>query len=329
MLCMEDIPTSKLVKASVFVAAGAACLIYIQVFLFAKGKYKNLEFPEATKNLLCREHGSDADDVTDEAKVAYQLERRLLVKKAFWNLGSHKDDFMFFVANYHPVLAVFNHHTSHPISLFTRLLIELNALVLSISIQMEAHWCIMGMKIQENPIVKYAVSILIPMLTAEVLYQYIVCPCMAQSAKEKVTGCAGACKFKCAPLYRVCLCITLIWQCWSLSSLTPSVFLLGLGARCFGYLQFFPQTYIMQIVPLPGMGAWTKDNAKENASLSEALTKEKPDGLRGETCGQAVCCVIGCTVVLGIAFVAKLTAHAWAIKSAMQHGAPACSCAAP
>jgi len=266
--------------------------ITVGVLLKALPLVRGIQITEDTKQLLVAEHGEDeeltemGEGVTDEQKIKYQMERRLISGAIFWNTGSLETDFKFFCANRHPVLQFFAHCKYDGLGKYILFVIEANSILLGFGLQ---HAKLMmspsNLPLPEKLLRNFVVFTLVPMLQTKVLFETLACPCQSSSAVGgHMSCCSKLCKFCLGPLLRVMSVLGMVAQIWAFAfSLPWDMMLAAFGGRCLGYLLFFPQNYVMwQYFPKPGFGQWYKNKQK-----AEALLPKK--GIRGESCQEACC----------------------------------------
>jgi len=269
--------------------------ITVGVLLKALPLVRDIQITEDTKQLLVAEHGEDeeltemGEGVTDEQKIKYQMERRLISGAIFWNTGSLETDFKFFCANRHPVLQFFSHCQYDGLGKYILFIIEANSILVGFTLQ---HAKLISppsnLALPEKLLRDFVGLTLVPMILSKVFFETMACPCQSSSAVGgHMSCCAKLCKFRLGPLSQLSFFLGIPYQIYGFGfSLPWDMMLAAIGGRCLGYLLFFPQNYVMwQYFPKPGFGQWYKSKLK-----AEALLPKK--GLRGETCPQAACKVI-------------------------------------
>lgn len=273
---------------------------------------RSVKITDDTKKLLIAEHGEDLDEgATDDKKIEYQMQRRLISGDIFWNTGSLEKDFKFFCANRHPVLQFFAEYGEekqnvYGLGKFVLFIIEANAIMIGFFVQMELlplqalhlHWF-------WNGVWTFLLATFLPMVGSNVQFELLACPCQSSSAAGgHMSHCATFCKFSMGPVMRLFFIFILLNSIWVVGLLLPwDLKLAAMAGRCQGYLLFFLQNYVMwQYV-----GKWKKHKEKAEALLgdkSESALLSK--GIRGETCQQAACKLLVAYLEVGCALVVLL-----------------------
>lgn len=296
-LAVNDHPWSKIAMSATEIVTTIVVLVMVLPMV------KDAKLSDKTKELLLAEHGNDEDkDATDEAKIEYQLERRLAGGARYWHTDSMETDFKFYVANRHPVLQFFAYEKPYGLSKFIRLLLECNAILVTVTLarsgameKVNVDFAYKHGSRHEYVILRVfwqAVVVTFPMFFAWLQRITLACPCQSSSAS---TGHFGSCALFCK--FRMSSVLVGYWMLTALAMLKDHLFgspwfikLAALGARSLGYLLFFAQNYVTWVswfcLPMPCFGKWKNEREKAKEIVSGQV---KSPELRGESCQKAAC----------------------------------------